>query len=510
MLVTASLARFTFRGLRPSYLSLLLLPAALWGAACDEPADKPPPAAQPAQPDREKRRPGAREDSRFMKIRALLEEPPASRQRAVELFPLVKPLCEDEKERRDFLETAAWSASLSSKDLYITKTLAADTIEHVATTCFRSHPEATMAFLGQAKKKIPGTYRFDLVRARLAAAAGDLETAAKAARAAKEAGSIHALALLANIEAQSAREAGVGYRKGMLDRAIATVSAEPDGQWPLVDLAAVLSTRARLLTERAVWEEGDQAKRTMLLANAAYMRLARPPFIENIRKRAADVLCFNAVVGEQGAARCKGAAERTKNLGAARMAEIELDDGFDRKRLAALEALKGRIETLPEGKVVIVVARGDESELIEWARPAARLLAAVQGRSARIIAVNRTQSPRARALFRRILELSGIEPELFIDADTTFAMPCLTAVVAERRTPKACPFDRSRQKKLEKMTDVGFAVLVGRDLDAEIDDLHLYDLDAVLLSFRESRMEKGIDAWLKSVSDVFILAPPPS
>ena len=55
------------------------------------------------------------------------------------------------------------------------------------------------------------------------------------------------------------------------------------------------------------------------------------------------------------------------------------------------------------------------------------------------------------------------------------------------------------------MNDFGFAVLIGRDLDAEIDDLHVYDLQAVLLSFRQSRMEKGIDAWLKSVSDVLIV-----
>lgn len=443
-----------------------------------------------------------------MKIRELLREPPESRKRAVELFPLVKSICEDAGERKAFLETAAWSASLSSEDLYITKTLAADTIEHVATTCFRSHPETTLAMLDQAKAKIPGTYRFDLVRARLTAAAGDLTSAAKAAEAARAAGSIHAIALLANIQARAARSAGIGYRAGMLDEAIATVSVEPDGKWPLVDVAAVLSTRARLLTERAVWEEGDGAKRTMLLADASYARLARPPFIENIRQRAEDVLCFNSVANGTGTSPCKRAAERTKNLGAAAMAGVEVGDGFDRPRLEGIEAVRERIEGLAKEKVVIVVARGDESELIEWARPAARVFAAIRPKQVRVIAVNRTQSPRAGALFSRILELGGLEPEVFIDADTTFAMPCLTAVLAERRTPKACPFDEARQKKLEKMTDVAFAVLVGRDLDAEIDDLHLYDLDAVLLSFRESRMEKGIDAWLKSVSDVFILAPP--
>jgi hypothetical protein len=157
--------------------------------------------------------------------------------------------------------------------------------------------------------------------------------------------------------------------------------------------------------------------------------------------------------------------------------------------------------------VVVIVARGDESELIEWARPAGRFLARIAAKKPRVIAVDRTQSDRAQALFHRILALGGLTPEETIDSDSTFAMPCLAAVLAKRKTPQACPFDAARIKKLESMQSFGFAVLVGRDLDAEIDDLHLYDMEAVLLSFRQSRMEKGIDAWLKSVSDVLIVHP---
>src|SRR5688572_14426736 len=105
---------------------------------------------------------------------------------------MVKPICEDEKERREFLEVAKWSASFSTDEVYLTKTLAADVIEHVATTCFRSHPQETLAMLDDAKLAVTNNYRFDLVKARLHAAAGDLEKAVASAKVAKEAGSIHA------------------------------------------------------------------------------------------------------------------------------------------------------------------------------------------------------------------------------------------------------------------------------------------------------------------------------
>ena len=52
-----------------------------------------------------------------------------------------------------------------------------------------------------------------------------------------------------------------------------------------------------------------------------------------------------------------------------------------------------------------------------------------------------------------------------------------------------------------------FAFLVGRDLDAEIDDLRLYKLDGALLSYRKSLTKNGVDAHLKDLSDAWILAP---
>jgi hypothetical protein len=477
--------------------------AVLVAVACNEPSPQapPPPPKPPPLPSSEKA------NTRFMKIRELLQEKPESKRRAVELYPMVQPICEDEKERKEFIETAKWSASFSTDEVYLTVTLAGDVIEHVATTCFRSHPDATLALLDEAKAAIPNTYRFDLVKARLHAAAGEMEKAVASAKLAKEAGSVHAIALMANIQAQIARSTGVGYRAGMLDDAIATVSVEPDARWQLVDLAAVLSTRARLLTERAVWEDGDAAKKTMLQANAAWERLNHSPFIENIRTRAQDVHCFNTVEAGIDRAACKYAAEESKHLGAAFAAKVGIGVTFDVERYAKLVKLAEQIAELPPQRLVMIVARGDESELIEWARPAGRFLAQIAAKKPRVIAVDRTQSDRARALFERIMKLGGLEPEEIIHSDSTFAMPCLTALVAKRKTPHACPFEKAKLAKLEKLPAHAFTVLIGRDLDAEIDDLHLYELDTVLLSFRQSNMEKGIDAWLKSVSDVLIAAP---
>src|SRR5262249_60927111 len=113
-----------------------------------------------------------------------------------------------------------------------------------------------------------------------------------------------------NIEAQSARDKSAGYRTGMLDEAIKTVSVEPDATWPLVDLMAVLSTRAHLLTERAVWEEPKKALETRKEAQATYRRPSVAPFIEAARPQAPDVLCFSGRdIPEPEPARCRRTPE---------------------------------------------------------------------------------------------------------------------------------------------------------------------------------------------------------
>jgi hypothetical protein len=89
-------------------------------------------------------------------------------------------------------------------------------------------------------------------------------------------------------------------------------------------------------------------------------------------------------------------------------------------------------------------------------------------------------------------------------------MPCLTAIVAGRRTPDYCPFEKPVRERLTKLGSFGVAVLIGRDLDAEVDDLQLYGLRTVLVSFRKpqtEKAEKGIEVQLKSLSDLWMLSP---
>lgn len=485
--------------------------AALVLAACtrDAPEVQPTPATQ-AAPGRPGAPPDPRRDSRFIQIRTLLEQSPESQERSVRLYPLVAPLCDSAEERAAFLEVAAWSASHSDGENKLTAVLATDTLEHVATVCLRHAPEASYALLEEAKRFLPDTYKLDVVLARLRAARGELEPALEAAKRAAAQGSVHALALAANIQAERARESGPGYRAGMFDEAIATVSVEPDANWQLIDLGAVLSTRARLLSERAVWEDGAKGRATREVAGATYRRISVSPFIEAIRQRALDVLCFDAVdLGAADREACRRGAEEQGMLGAARAAGLNLPEGtLDAQRQRQLDKLAERIEALPPRSVVLVVGRGDEAELLEWVRPASHLLRRLAEKKPRFVAVDRTSSPRASALFQRMLELAEVTPVEQIAAKSdTFAMPCLTALVAGRKTPKACPFDAERERRLIAMQPYGLAVLVGRDLDAEIDDLRTYELETVLLSFRRSALEKAVHAWLKSTSDVLLFTP---
>ncbi|MEQ9504504.1 MAG: hypothetical protein RIT81_47035 [Deltaproteobacteria bacterium] len=450
--------------------------------------------------------PPTRDDTRFIKIRNLLREPPESTNRATKLYPLVRPVCVDEQERKEFLEVAKWSTSFSSEENYLPTQLAIDTIEHVATACFRSDPEGALALLTGAEAFVQSP-RLDVIRARLLAAREDFAEAEKAARRALEGGSVHAIALTANIQAQRARAASDGYTPGMLDDAIKTVSVEPNSKWAVIDLTAVLATHARLLGERAVWESGETQKKTLLEAAGLYQRLSVAPFIAAIRNRALDNLCYDADRLPKSEA-CARAARETQNLGAAKKADVTLDPGFDTKRLAGLTSMTSTLAQLDEGAVVLWVARGDESELLEWVRPASDILRKIAKTKPRIIVVDRTSTPRASRLVTRMFELAGVTATRRIDAQRdTFAMPCITAILADRRTPKACPLDAETKTALEKARPFGVGVLVGRDLDGELDDLRLYDLPSLLLSFRRSLSKKGPTAWLKSVSDVHLFAP---
>lgn len=484
---------------------LTLLVVGLGSTACPEPLKGVADAGLRASGD-------PRMKSRYIRIRDLLGKDPESPARARRLYPLIAPICAEEKARAEFVDTAVWSVSFAKDEDRLTEMLAEDVFEQVSAVCLRTQPKAAFDLLARGEKAMPQLRRLPVLRARLHAVAGDLEAAEAAARAAMATGSVHARALTANIQARRARASGVGYRPGMFDAAIETVSAAPTKDWAPVDLAAVLSTKARLLAERATWEAPEAARASRAEAAALFERLSKPPFIAVMRARSLDALCLQSVLtGADPTAACRRAAGEDGNLGAARAAKVSpLDPGrFDLERLAALQGFRDDIRALAEGKVVVLVLRGDELELLEWARASTEVLRRIDARSPKWVVVDRTDSPRAYALVDRILSLAGLEPALRLSArDDTFVMPCVTAVVAERQTPKACPLAPDVVKRLDRLGDYGFTVLLGRDLDAEIDDLRVYTLKTHLLSFRLSRLSKHVGAWLNSLSDVAVVAPP--
>ncbi len=480
-----------------------LIVLALGTTGCPDPlAGKIPP------PGQVRKSPHA--DSRYIKIRTLLGEDPDSAVRARELYPLLLPLCTSQEERQAFVKVAKWSVESGDGQNYRLVQLAQDCLEHVSTACMRNHPEGAFALLDLAQETLPGLRRVPVLQARLLAASGKFEQAETAARRAMAAGSIHAIALTANIQARRARGAEPGLRTDIFNAAIETVSATPTNKWAPIDLAAVLSTKARLLTERALWETEEQAQRTRLEAASLHQRLAGAPFIAVTRRRAQDILCFDAMqVGKDRYNACRRLAEMG-DLGGARAIGLTTmtPQHFEMPRLAKLQALKEDLEKLPLGQVVVLVIRGDEMELLEWIRPATTLIRHINKRKPRWVVVDRTDSPRATNLIQRLLDMSQVQPDLRIDAKGTFYMSCISAILAGRRTPKSCPLPPEVQTKLEGLGPYALSLLLGRDLDAELDDLRLYELRTVLVSFRQSRQEKAIHAWTKSLSDVGIITTP--
>ncbi|MFO0727224.1 MAG: hypothetical protein U1E65_25825 [Myxococcota bacterium] len=449
--------------------------------------------------------------SRYEKIAGLLELDPQALTRAKELYVLVAPVCTDPTEQKAFIAEVIRLGTLPEDPERQSQRRSFEITEHVVNACARNDAEAALTILNAIGAAIPKNARLSLMQARVLAAAERLPEAKQAAEAARDAGSIGALALLATIDAQIARSSAVGYRPGMLDEALKTVSLEPDGQWPLLDLTAVLTTRARLLTERAAWESGEAQEKTLKEARVVYERLAVSPFIEVTRTHALDVLCFDAAsLSDKGGPflPCKRAAEEASNLGGAFLIGAGLDPAhYDVERVKRIQELEAAIATMPDKAAVILTVRGDESELIPWVRPAALVVARAAERRGQLVVLDRTSGPRAGAIVDRIVSLSGQKPYLRLEADhDILAMPCLAALVAGRKAPESCPFDAASQEKLMKLKTFGVAILVGRDLDAEIEDLRLYELPDLLMSFRMPATEKGIKVQLKNLSDAWILA----
>jgi hypothetical protein len=450
----------------------------------------------------------------YAEVLALMRLDPQDLTRAQRLYPLIEPLCRDGAARRDFIAQARQAASAPSDLGKIERYYALDILEHVAVACARGDVSSSTTVLAEAGAAFPDEPRIGTIEARILAADGQWAEAAAAAERAVAGGSVGALALLATIQAQQAKATASSTTPParLLDRALETVSVEPDGAWRLVDLMAVLQTRARLLTERAAWEDGAARVLTATAARGVYERLGMPPFIEATRQHALDVLCFDAVEtgADDGALdACARAGAEHGNLGGAFLAGLGLDPKrYDLERVQAFQAIEARVAEQPAGAWVLFIARGDESELVAWARPAAVVLSRLVERRAQIVVIDRTRGARAGALLDRIVRLAGAAPVLRLDAERdTLATGCAAALVAGREAPAGCPLAPEARALLARSKAFGLGVLVGRDLDAEIDDLELYTLPEILLSMRQPATDKRVDLQLKSLSDVWLLAP---
>lgn len=491
----------------PSRAALILL-----GLAACTPGGSPSGPAG-AAPTRTSTR-AAAATSRYAEVLALMRLDPQDLTRAQRLYPLIEPLCRDGAARRDFIAAAREAATAPSALGQVERFYALDILEHVAVACARGDVGASTAVLAEAAAAFPEEPRVHTIEARVLAADGRLAEAAAAAERAIAGGSIGARALLATIQAQQSKAtASSTTPPGLrLERALQTVSIEPDGAWRLVDLMAVLQTRARLLTERAVWEDGAARVATATLARGIYERLGAPPFIEATRQHALDVLCFDATEtgADDGALdACARAGVEHGNLGGAYLAGLGLDPKrYDLERVQAIQAIEARIAEQPAGALVLFIVRGDESELVTWARPAATVLSRLVERRARVVVIDRTRGPGAGALVDRMVTLAGAAPVLRLEAERDIlATGCAAALVAGREAPAGCPLPAEAREVLTRAQAFGLGVLVGRDLDAEIDDLELYALPEMLLSVRQPATDKKVDVQLKSLSDVWLLAP---
>jgi len=446
------------------------------------------------------------EHRRFVQIRSLLGQEVQATPRSTQLYQLVDPICRDPNVRAQFGESLAWSVSFSTEDGQLPTLLALDVVEHVATACGRASAEVGLELIAKADALIDTDRgRLDVLKARLLAASGRLESAAQAARRAREQGSVHAIALLANIQARQARSRTEGFEAGMLDPALETVDVEPTEKWQAIDLTAVLATRARLFAEQAFWSEGEAQQTALDGARAAFGRLAKAPFVEAVRRSSQDALCFDQAQAGLETSWCRLAAREHGILGAARVAGLKIDQvpKLDTQRAARLDWAKRRLQALSENDHVMVVFRGDELELLEWARPSVTLLSSL---GVRPTVVDRTQDVRSSSLVTEILRQAELAPRrrLRVGRDP-LAMPCIAALVAGRRAPEGCALPAADRRALAQSPPPRLALLIGRDLDAEIDDLELYEIPSVLLSFRRSQNEEALEAWLKSLSDVLWL-----
>ncbi len=441
-------------------------------------------------------------DTPFLQTLDALKSP-ADPLRDSRLAQILTPVCgPDANERTKFVQDIK-----ASVDAQLAKNQdAIAVVEHIGLRC--KAKESGLDLFKKAKPVLGSPARIDLALARLAASSGDLALAMASAEAAKAAGSVGAVALLAQLESEEARKSNQGWVPGMLDKAIKTASVTGPQPTDPADLAAIVSVRAHLLVEKSIWEAPPAAEPARAEALGLFRRLAEPPFPNLMRERAVDFVCFNQTSAEEAAASypaCARAAAEWKILGAATTAKTPTDDNFDLTRLKSLQDLAAKLPK--KNDVVLLVARGSEGDLLHWTIPLSRVLRKMPG--TKVVVALGADSARANSLVSRALDLAKVKPaETFdLQANGPQATSCLAALLAGKPKPAACPFDEATSKRLAKVGKAKLAVLVGKSLDADLQDIKTAEIPTAMLSFRETSVASGPDTWLKSLSDTFVIAP---
>lgn len=475
------------------------LAALLFLAACEARPKAPPgPSAEEV---------AAHARTLYPRIRGLLQLPVEDRRRAMALGPLVSKLCLEAPARAEFLDGLRWSLRYAAGQGELGE-LAVGTMEHVATRCARLRPESAFELLDGAEAALPKEPRLMTLRARLLSALGDKDKAIEAAGRAVQAGSAHAQALKARLLADRARLQS-GFGPASLQPAIDVLKPPAEAGLKLVDLTAILLTKARLLEEQALWQDDKEARAAGHEAAMALMaRLSVAPFLAAHRRQALDLSCLDAALRGGSTEPCKGALA-FGNLGAAAALGVPSSgSAFDRPRAEGLKALRAKLAALPKGARFLLLPRGDAGELLAWSRALGYLLQSVSARAPEIVVLNRSEDPAARPLIERVLARAGLRPAAWLQlGHEALAIPCAAALLSGEEAVPGCPLDKAGRRAL-RARPPALSILVGRGLRAEVEDFQEAKLPVALLSLRETKFRGAPPVWLKDVSDVLALSPP--
>lgn len=441
-------------------------------------------------------------DTRYIRVRRLLEKSTLNPERVARLKALVQPICVAGEEQSQFLDTLRWSVGFSEDTFYLPTKLAIEVLEYVSNVCGAAFPKQTVALLEQAERILPKDPRLKMLIARTLAVIGRLSEASKVAQSAVPLGDPQAVALAAHIEAQRARQNSGAYEPGMYARALELTETPPGPNWHAVDLAAVLATRARLFLEVDFWTLPNTSPFQDPI-RALLKRTVEGPFPAAVKLRAADLLCmesqWQASAGDKVALEgCKAAAD----LGHAWATWL-----LGARSEPLFPKLRRKLDTLAPGDEVVVVVKGPESEIMEWAKALVVLLKGLSRRGAHVLLVDRTQTDRSTRVVEHIFKLANVRPRLVIPLrGTSSSVTCVSALSAQHQRPHTCDLSPEITQEFSELSPPKFTLLVGRDLDTEIDDFRLYNHPTALASFRRSEVAHKVSlAWLKSVSDVWAL-----